>query len=56
MIFFIDSYKDENGNTVHLLSNLDDLYKLSYGYLKNINTGISEDMQKLVDSITAKNS
>ncbi len=56
VIFFIDSYKDENGNTIRLLSNLDDLYKLSYGYLKNINTNIPDDMQKLVDSITAKTS
>jgi hypothetical protein len=54
VIFYIDSYLDEQGNTIHMLSNLDDLYKLSYGYLKNINTGISEDIQKLVDSITSK--
>jgi hypothetical protein len=56
VIFFIDSYKDEQGNTIRMLSNLDDLYALSYGYLKNINKGIPDDIHKIVDSITEKNS
>jgi len=56
VIFFIDRYKDNNGNIIHILSNLNDLYKLSYGYLKNINSTIPEEIQKIVDSITTKNS
>jgi len=56
VIFFIDSYKDENGNNVRMLSNLDDLYALSYGYLKNINSAIPDEVQKIVDSITQKSS
>jgi transglutaminase-like putative cysteine protease len=56
VIFFIDSYTDENGNNVRMLSNLDDLYALSYGYLKNINSAIPDEVQKIVDSITQKSS
>ena len=56
VIFYIDSYKDEQGNTIRMLSNLDDLYTMSYGYLKNINTVIPEEIQKIVDSITNKTS
>ncbi|HEY4966420.1 MAG TPA: DUF3857 domain-containing protein, partial [Puia sp.] len=55
VIFFIDSYKDEKGNAVHYLSNMDDLYRLSYGYLKTINASVSPLIQNIVDSITAKN-
>jgi hypothetical protein len=54
VIFFIDSYKDANGKIIHMLSNLDDLYALSYGYLKNINRSIPDEVQKIVDSITQK--
>jgi Transglutaminase-like superfamily/Domain of Unknown Function with PDB structure (DUF3857) len=54
VIFFIESYTDENGKNVHVLSNLDDLYALSYGYLKNINRSIPYEVQKIVDSITQK--
>ena len=53
VIFYIDGYKDEKGNYIRLLSNLDDLYKLSYGYLKNINKTISPELQNIVDSLSA---
>ena len=56
VIFFIADYKDEQGNAIRMLANLDDLYALSYGYLKNINKAIPDDIQKIVDSITDKNS
>jgi hypothetical protein len=51
VVFYIDSYKDENGNTIGYLSNLDDLYKLSYSYLKSINTVVSPELKHIVDSL-----
>jgi hypothetical protein len=54
VIFYIDSYKNQEGITIHMLSNTDDLYKLSYGYLRNINSVIPEDIQQIVDSISGK--
>jgi len=41
IVFYIENYKDNSGNTISYLSNADDLYKLSYGYLKSINQTIS---------------
>ncbi len=54
LIFYIDSYKDEKGNTISYLSNLDDLYRLSYGFVKSINTEIKPELKHIVDSLTAR--
>jgi len=54
VIFYIENYKDDKGNTVPFLSNADDLYRLSYGYIKSINTQISPELKHIVDSLTAK--
>jgi len=53
VIFYIEKYKDDKGNTVPFLSNEDDLYRLSYGYIKSINTQITPELKHIVDSLTA---
>jgi len=52
IVFYIENYKDNSGNTISYLSNADDLYKLSYGYLKSINQTISPELKHIVDSLT----
>ncbi|WP_184549470.1 DUF3857 domain-containing protein [Mucilaginibacter sp. FT3.2] len=52
VVFYIDSYKDDKGNTVPYLSNLDDLYHLNYSFLKNVNTEVSPAVKHIVDSLT----
>jgi len=52
IVFYIESYKDNDGKTVSYLSNADDLYRLSYGYLKSINQTISPELKHIVDSLT----
>ena len=52
IVFYIENYKDNNGKTVSYLSNADDLYRLSYGYLKSINQTISPELKHIVDSLT----
>jgi hypothetical protein len=52
VVFYIENYKDNSGNTISYLSNADDLYKLSYGYLKSINQTISPELKHIVDSLT----
>jgi hypothetical protein len=51
VIFFIEKYQDENGQTVHYLSSPDDLYRLDHGYLTNINKSVSPGLQHVVDSL-----
>jgi hypothetical protein len=53
VVFYIDSYKDDLGNTVHYLSGLDDLYRLNYGFVKSINQQVSPEIKCIVDSLTA---
>jgi len=53
LIFYIENYKDDNGNKVQYLSDLNDLYQLNYGYTKTINLTISEDLKHIVDSLTS---
>ena len=54
VVFYIDSYKDGKGNTVSYLANTDDLYKLSYSYIKDVNTKVNPELKHLVDSLTTK--
>ncbi|HET6255738.1 MAG TPA: DUF3857 domain-containing protein [Puia sp.] len=54
VIFFIDKYKGDNGQTVNYLSSPDDLYRLDRGFLKDINKAVGPDLQRLVDSLTAQ--
>ena len=53
VIFYIENYKDDKGNTIPFLSNADDLYRLSYSYIKSINTQITPELKHIVDSLTA---
>jgi hypothetical protein len=53
LVFYIESYKDENGMTVDYLSNLDDLYKLNYSYIKSVNAVTSTELKHIVDSLNA---
>ncbi|PWT70733.1 MAG: hypothetical protein C5B59_20230 [Bacteroidetes bacterium] len=54
VIFYIDSYKDENGGTVHYLSSLDDLYRLNYSFVHKINDSVGSELRHIVDSLTSK--
>ena len=56
VIFYIEKYKDDKGNIVPFLSNEDDLYRLSYGYIKSINTQITPELKHIVDSVNHKRS
>jgi hypothetical protein len=51
VIFYIEKYRDETGQTINYLSSPDDLYRLDRGFLKNINKAISPELRQLVDSL-----
>ena len=51
VIFYIDKYKDDSGNTFPFLSNADDLYRLNYSYIKAVNKEISPGLKHIVDSL-----
>jgi hypothetical protein len=52
VIFYIDSYTDENGNRISYLSNPDDLYRLNYSFIKTINKELEPELKRIVDSLT----
>lgn len=52
VVFYIDSYKDGD-KPVSYLSNAADLYRLSYGYIKNINNTVGPELKHVVDSLTS---
>jgi hypothetical protein len=54
VVFYIERYKDEKGNDVTFLNNLDDLLKMNYNFVKEINKTASPDLKRIVDSITSK--
>jgi hypothetical protein len=41
-----------NGVNTNVLSSADDLYKWYYGFIKNLNTTKSQELQEIVDSLT----
>lgn len=53
VIFYIEKYQNENGETISYLSNTDDLYKLNYSFLTGINKQISPELKNVVDSLTS---
>lgn len=53
VIFSIEKYKDKSGQWVPYLSNTDDLYKLNYKFIKDINSKTSAALERVTDSITA---
>lgn len=52
VVFYIASFKNDQGETKGYLANLDDLYHLQYGFVKSINQEVSPELKALVDSIT----
>jgi transglutaminase-like putative cysteine protease len=52
IVFYIENYKDQQGNTVPYLSGTDDLFKLNYSYIKSVNTAVSPGLKHIVDSLT----
>lgn len=54
IVFYIESYKDEKGNTVPYLSNAADLYRLNYSYISKVNAAASPALKHIVDSLTNK--
>ncbi|MBL4678587.1 MAG: DUF3857 and transglutaminase domain-containing protein [Mucilaginibacter sp.] len=53
VIFNIESYKNTQGQTANFLSNIDDLYRLNYSYVKAVNISLNPDLKHTVDSLTA---
>lgn len=52
VLFCIEKYKDKAGNWVSYLANIDDLYRLNYGFIKSINTQVSPELKRITDSLT----
>lgn len=52
VIFYIENYKDDKGNTVPYLGTNDDLFKLNYSYIKAVNTQVTPELKHIVDSLT----
>jgi len=52
VVFYIEKYQDEKGNTVPWLGSPDDLYKLDRSYLSSINKETGAALHRIVDSLT----
>ncbi|HET9055960.1 MAG TPA: DUF3857 domain-containing protein [Chitinophagaceae bacterium] len=52
VIFYIENYKNKNGETINYMSNLNDLFELDKSFVKNINKEIGSELQKVIDSLT----
>ncbi|WP_153798397.1 transglutaminase domain-containing protein [Foetidibacter luteolus] len=53
VIVQIASYKNDNGENVNYLRNLDDLYQWNYAFIKNLDNTKGETIKHLADSLTA---
>ncbi|MEI9947184.1 MAG: transglutaminase-like domain-containing protein [Chitinophagaceae bacterium] len=51
VIFFIDSYRTEKGNTVKYMSSLDDLYHLNWNFVKDVNQQTGTEIKRITDSL-----
>lgn len=51
VIFWIEQYK-AGDKTVSYMANLDDLYKLQWSFVKDINKSISPELKSITDSLT----
>ena len=51
IIYYIEQLK-ENGEWKNFLASAEDLYKHSYGFVKNINQNISSELKQIADSLT----
>ena len=52
VIFYIEHYLNAKNEKVNFLGSLDDLYRLNYSFIKNINKEISPELKSVVDSVT----
>lgn len=50
VIFYIESYRDGDRN-ISYMANLDDLYRLEWSFIKDINKEISPELKNITDSI-----
>lgn len=50
VVFCIEAYTNDKGENVPFLSTLDDLYRISYGYIKDVNKEITPATKAVVDS------
>ena len=51
VIFWIENYQS-GGQTVSYMANLDNLYQMAWGFVKDINKSISPELKAITDSIT----
>lgn len=51
VIFYIDSYQSGD-KKISYMSNLDDLYKLEWSFIKDVNKEISPELKRITDSLT----
>ena len=52
VVFYIEKYKNDNGDEVKYLSDTNDLYKLNNSFLKDLNKEAGPELKRLVDSLT----
>jgi hypothetical protein len=52
VIVQVATYKNDNGEIVNYLRNLDDLYQWNYSFIKNLDNTKGEAVKQLVDSLT----
>ncbi|MFC0518712.1 DUF3857 domain-containing protein [Mucilaginibacter angelicae] len=52
VVFYIGSYKNNQGSSTSYLSNVNDLYRLSYNYIKAVNNQTNPELKHIVDSLT----
>src|SRR5258705_2509490 len=50
VIFYIENYRDGD-KTVSYMANLDDLYRLEWSFVKNVNKEISPELKNITDSL-----
>lgn len=53
VVFCIEKYKNKSGQMVSYLSDTDDLYRLNYSFLKEVNNSADADLKRVTDSVTA---
>lgn len=51
VIFWIESYQS-GGQSISYMANLDNLYQMAWGFVKDINKSISPELKAITDSIT----
>src|ERR1700730_474091 len=51
VVFYIERYKNEKGEDISYLSNLDDLHRMNYNFIKDINKSIQPELKHIVDSV-----